>query len=52
VDAGQSTVAYAASDDEPMAMFDVSLHLLPAGCAFQMHDRLPAIGTMRGPGEE
>ncbi|MDL4813003.1 cyanophycinase [Actinomadura opuntiae] len=52
VDAGQSTVAYAASDDEPMAMLDVSLHLLPAGCSFQMYDRLPAIGTMRGPGED
>src|SRR5690606_8295327 len=51
VDAGQSTVAYAASDDEPMAMFDVSLHLLPAGCAFQMQDRLPEIGDMRGPEE-
>ncbi|GAA2157413.1 cyanophycinase [Actinomadura napierensis] len=52
VDAGQATVAYAASDDEPMAMLDVSLHLLPAGCSFQMNDRLPAIGTMRGPGED
>nr|WP_275406801.1 cyanophycinase [Actinomadura bangladeshensis] len=53
VDAGQSTIAYAASDDEPMAMFDVSLHLLPAGCTFQMNDKLPAIGDMRGPdGEE
>jgi cyanophycinase len=52
VDAGQSTIAYAASDDEPMAMFDVSLHLLPAGCAFQMNDKLPAIGNMRGPDEE
>ncbi|GAA4395691.1 cyanophycinase [Actinomadura sp. NPDC048032] len=51
VDAGQATVAYAASDDEPMAMLDVSLHLLPAGCAFQMNDRLPAIGNMRGPEE-
>ncbi|MFC6885650.1 MULTISPECIES: cyanophycinase [Actinomadura] len=48
VDADQSVVAFAAEDDEPMAMFNVDLHLLPAGCSFEMARRRPAIGRMRG----
>ncbi|WP_433323550.1 cyanophycinase [Spirillospora sp. CA-294931] len=48
VDAHKSTVAYAAEDDEPMALFDVYLHLLPGGCWFEMTERKPAIGRMRG----
>lgn len=44
VDADQSTVAFAAGDDDPMALFDVYLHLLPAGCWFDMENRRPSIG--------
>jgi len=50
VDAGRATVGYAAGDDEPMAMLNVDLHLLPAGCRFEMDRRRPVIG--RRPGEE
>ena len=44
VDAAQSTVVHAATDDEPITLFDVRLHLLPAGCVFDIGNRSPAIG--------
>ncbi|GAA4098061.1 MULTISPECIES: cyanophycinase [Actinomadura] len=50
VDAERATVGYAAGDDEPMAMLHVDLHMLPAGCRFDMDRRRPVIG--RRPGEE
>ncbi|GLZ12799.1 cyanophycinase [Actinomadura sp. NBRC 104425] len=50
VDAERATVGYAAGDDEPMAMLHVDLHMLPAGCRFDMEQRKPVIG--RRPGEE
>ncbi|GAA3507945.1 cyanophycinase [Actinomadura keratinilytica] len=50
VDAERATVGYAAGDDEPMAMLHVDLHMLPAGCRFDMDRRKPVIG--RRPGEE
>jgi cyanophycinase len=45
VDADRATVAYASND--PMALFDVRLHLLPAGCWFDMEQRKPWFGPMR-----
>jgi cyanophycinase len=44
VDAAHSTVVHAATDDEPITLFDVRLHLLPAGCVFDIASRSPAIG--------
>ncbi len=44
VDAAQATVVHAATDDEPITLFDVKLHLLPAGCVFNIASRSPAIG--------
>jgi cyanophycinase len=44
VDAAQATVVHAATDDEPITLFDVRLHLLPAGSVFDIAARAPAIG--------
>jgi cyanophycinase len=45
VDADRATVAYASNN--PMALFDVRLHLLPAGCWFDMEQRKPWFGPIR-----
>jgi cyanophycinase len=45
VDADRATVAHAA--DNPMALFDVRLHLLPAGCWFDLEQRKPWFGPTR-----
>lgn len=44
VDAQHATVLYGASDPDPITLFDVRLHLLPAGCLFDLASRSPAIG--------
>lgn len=44
VDAERATVVHAASDSDPITLFDVRLHLLPAGCVFDLGSRSPAIG--------
>jgi cyanophycinase len=44
VDAAHATVVHAASDSDPITLFDVRLHLLPAGCLFDIASRSPAIG--------
>jgi cyanophycinase len=44
VDAAHATVVHAATDDEPITLFDVRLHLLPAGSVFDIASRSPAIG--------
>jgi cyanophycinase len=46
VDADQATVGYAECDDDPMALFQVRLHLLPAGCWFDMRQRRPWFGPV------
>jgi cyanophycinase len=45
VDADRATVAPAANN--PMALFDVRLHLLPAGCCFDLEQRKPWFGPTR-----
>ena len=45
VDADRATVAHAANN--PMALFDVRLHLLPAGCWFDLEQRKPWFGPTR-----
>jgi cyanophycinase len=45
VDADRATVAHTANN--PMALFDVRLHLLPAGCWFDLEQRKPWFGPMR-----
>jgi cyanophycinase len=44
VDAKHSTVVHAAGDDDPITLFDVRLHLLPAGCIFDIATREASIG--------
>jgi cyanophycinase len=44
VDAERATVVHAASESDPTTLFDVRLHLLPAGCVFDLAARSPAIG--------
>jgi cyanophycinase len=44
VDAQGATVVHAASDRDPITLFGVRLHLLPAGCLFDIASRSPAIG--------
>jgi cyanophycinase len=44
VDAGNAAVVPAASDCDPITLFGVRLHLLPAGCLFDFGSRTPAIG--------
>ncbi len=43
VDAQRSVVPRAASDADPITLFDVRLHLLPAGCLFDLDSRAPAL---------
>jgi cyanophycinase len=43
-DAERATVVHAAGDCDPITLFDVRLHLLPAGCVFDLEKRAPAIG--------
>ena len=44
VDAENATVVHAAGDCDPITLFGVRLHLLPAGCLFDFRSRAPAIG--------
>lgn len=44
VDADRATVVHAAGEDDPTTLFDVRLHLLPAGCIFDLTDRAASIG--------
>ncbi|HEX3490235.1 MAG TPA: cyanophycinase [Streptosporangiaceae bacterium] len=44
VDAEDATVVHAAGDCDPITLFGVKLHLLPAGCLFDFTTRTPAIG--------
>jgi cyanophycinase len=43
-DAQRATVVYPAGDCDPITLFGVRLHLLPAGCVFDIERRAPAIG--------
>jgi cyanophycinase len=44
VDAERATVIHGAGNDDPTTLFDVRLHLLPAGCIFDITDREASIG--------
>jgi cyanophycinase len=44
VDAADATVVHPAGDCDPITLFGVRLHLLPAGCLFDFTTRTPAIG--------
>jgi cyanophycinase len=44
VDAEGATVVLAAGEFDPITLFGVRLHLLPAGCLFDFQSRTPAIG--------
>jgi len=44
VDAANAGVVHAGSDGDPITLFDVRLHLLPAGCVFDIASRSPGIG--------
>jgi cyanophycinase len=44
VDAEDATVVHAAGDFDPITLFGVRLHLLPAGCLFDFDARTPTIG--------
>lgn len=44
VDAERSTVVHPAGDYDPITLFDVRLHLMPAGCVFDIASREPTIG--------
>jgi len=43
-DAEGSTVVHPAGDCDPITLFDVRLHLMPAGCLFDIAQRKPSIG--------
>jgi cyanophycinase len=43
-DAERATVVHPAGDCDPITLFDVRLHLMPAGCLFDMAQRKPSIG--------
>ncbi len=43
-DAERSTVVHPAGDCDPITLYDVRLHLLPAGCLFDIEGRTPSIG--------
>jgi cyanophycinase len=43
-DGQNATVIHGASDDDPITLFGVGLHLLPAGCVFDIATREAAIG--------
>jgi len=44
VDAEDATVVHPAGDCDPITLFGVRLHLLPAGCLFDFETRTPMIG--------
>ena len=44
VDAEDATVVHPAGDCDPITLFGVRLHLLPAGCLFDFGTRTPTIG--------
>jgi len=44
VDAEEATVVHPAGDYDPITLFGVRLHLLPAGCRFDFATRAPSIG--------
>ena len=44
VDAQDATVVHPAWDGDPITLYDVRLHLLPAGCRFDIENRAPSIG--------
>jgi cyanophycinase len=44
VDPDRSTVVHAAGECDPITLFDVRLHLMPAGCLYDIARRVPAIG--------
>jgi cyanophycinase len=44
VDAEDATVVHAAGESDPITLFGVRLHLLPAGCLFDFEKRSPSIG--------
>jgi cyanophycinase len=44
VDAEHATVVHPAGEYDPITLFGVRLHLLPAGCLFDFASRAPAIG--------
>lgn len=44
VDPAGSTVVHPAGDYDPITLFDVRLHLMPAGCVFDLASRAPSIG--------
>jgi cyanophycinase len=44
VDAENATVVHGATGDDPITLFDVRLHLLPAGCVFDITARKATIG--------
>lgn len=44
VDAEDATVVHPAGDYDPITLFGVRLHLLPAGCRFDFRRRAPSIG--------
>jgi cyanophycinase len=44
IDAERATVVHAATDSDPITLFGVRLHLLPAGCLFDIGSRSPAVG--------
>ena len=47
VDAEDAAVVHASSDCDPITLFGVRLHLLPAGCLFDFGSRTPAIAPAR-----
>lgn len=44
VDAERSTMVHPAGDYDPITLFDVRLHLTPAGCVYDVSERAPSIG--------
>jgi cyanophycinase len=44
VDPQDSTVVHPAGDYDPITLFDVRLHLMPAGCIYDLAGRSPSIG--------
>jgi cyanophycinase len=44
VDAEDATVVHAADEKDPITLFGVRVHLLPAGCKFDFGTRAPSIG--------
>lgn len=47
VDADRATVAQDHAANDPMALFDVRLHLLPVSCCFDLEQRKPWFGPTR-----